>query len=163
MASVCGQRQHARGVDGRAQWSAVGENQVESGRRGGTGRVVSGAQGVWWSIRIARHLRGAPRASCNLDPGLATTLSRAVTAPRRRHWPAWSANRLLKLPPMLGYLAVGIVVSPHALALARDSTGVQHGKFSVVFLMFAIGLEFTCPNCTYAPLVFRLGSSRWCC
>ena len=53
------------------------------------------------------------------------------------------ACRYLKLPPMLGYLAVGIVIGPNALALARNSDGVRHlGEFGVVFLMFLIGLEF---------------------
>ena len=53
------------------------------------------------------------------------------------------ACRSLKLPPMLGYLAVGVVIGPNALALARSSDGVRHlGEFGVVFLMFVIGLEF---------------------
>lgn len=51
--------------------------------------------------------------------------------------------RSLKLPPMLGYLAVGVVIGPHALALSSDAQGVRHlGEFGVVFLMFVIGLEF---------------------
>ena len=53
------------------------------------------------------------------------------------------ACRSLKLPPMLGYLVVGVVIGPNALALAEDSEGVRHlGEFGVVFLMFVIGLEF---------------------
>ena len=28
--------------------------------------------------------------------------------------------RMLKLPPMLGYLAVGVVIGPNALALAQN-------------------------------------------
>ncbi len=53
------------------------------------------------------------------------------------------ACRSLKLPPMLGYLAVGVVIGPNALALAQSSDGVRHlGEFGVVFLMFVIGLEF---------------------
>jgi CPA2 family monovalent cation:H+ antiporter-2 len=53
------------------------------------------------------------------------------------------ACRSLKLPPMLGYLAVGVVIGPNALALAENSEGVRHlGEFGVVFLMFVIGLEF---------------------
>ena len=53
------------------------------------------------------------------------------------------ACRSLKLPPMLGYLAVGVVIGPNALALAQNSDGVRHlGEFGVVFLMFVIGLEF---------------------
>ena len=51
--------------------------------------------------------------------------------------------RSFKLPPMLGYLAVGVVIGPNALALAENSEGVRHlGEFGVVFLMFVIGLEF---------------------
>ena len=53
------------------------------------------------------------------------------------------ASRSLKLPPILGYLTVGIVIGPNALALAQNSAGIQHlGEFGVVFLMFVIGLEF---------------------
>lgn len=53
------------------------------------------------------------------------------------------ACRSFKLPPMLGYLAVGVVIGPHALALSQTSDGVRHlGEFGVVFLMFVIGLEF---------------------
>jgi monovalent cation:H+ antiporter-2, CPA2 family len=55
--------------------------------------------------------------------------------------------RTLKLPPMLGYLAVGVVIGPNALALSQDSEGVRHlGEFGVVFLMFVIGLEFNLPR-----------------
>ena len=55
--------------------------------------------------------------------------------------------RSLKLPPMLGYLAAGVLIGPHALALAQNSEGVRHlGEFGVVFLMFAIGLEFSLPK-----------------
>ena len=57
------------------------------------------------------------------------------------------ACRSLKLPPMLGYLAVGVVIGPHALALSQNSEGVRHlGEFGVVFLMFVIGLEFNLPK-----------------
>ncbi len=55
--------------------------------------------------------------------------------------------RSLKLPPMLGYLAVGVLIGPNALALAQNSDGVRHlAEFGVVFLMFAIGLEFNLPR-----------------
>ncbi len=36
------------------------------------------------------------------------------------------ACRSLKLPPMLGYLAAGVLIGPHALALAQNSEGVRH-------------------------------------
>lgn len=52
--------------------------------------------------------------------------------------------RQLKLPPMLGYLVVGVVIGPNALALAQNSSGVRYlAEFGVVFLMFVIGLEFS--------------------
>jgi monovalent cation:H+ antiporter-2, CPA2 family len=53
------------------------------------------------------------------------------------------ACRSLKLPPMLGYLVVGVVIGPNALALAQNSASIRYlGEFGVVFLMFVIGLEF---------------------
>ncbi len=67
--------------------------------------------------------------------------------------------RSLKLPPMLGYLVAGVFIGPHALALAQNSQGVRHlGEFGVVFLMFAIGLEFSLPKLrAMRRLVFGLG------
>ncbi len=57
------------------------------------------------------------------------------------------ACRMLRLPPMLGYLAVGVLIGPNALALAQSSAGIQHlAEFGVVFLMFVIGLEFNLPK-----------------
>ncbi|MDY0743682.1 cation:proton antiporter [Paucibacter sp. R3-3] len=67
--------------------------------------------------------------------------------------------RTLKLPPMLGYLAVGVLIGPNALALARDSASVSYlAEFGVVFLMFAIGLEFNLPKLkSMRTAVFGLG------
>ena len=67
--------------------------------------------------------------------------------------------RLAKLPPMLGYLVVGVLIGPNALALAKDSAGVQYlAEFGVVFLMFVIGLEFNLPKLrSMRQLVFGLG------
>ena len=57
------------------------------------------------------------------------------------------ACRYLHLPPMLGYLAVGVVIGPNAMALAQNADAVRHlGEFGVVFLMFVIGLEFNLPK-----------------
>ena len=48
---------------------------------------------------------------------------------------------------MLGYLAVGVVIGPNALAVAKTPMGVIYlGEFGVVFLMFVIGLEFNLPK-----------------
>ena len=70
--------------------------------------------------------------------------------------------RLLKLPPMLGYLVVGVLIGPNALAFAQDSAGVQYlAEFGVVFLMFVIGLEFNLPKLrSMRTLVFGLGLSQ---
>ncbi|MBX3620550.1 MAG: monovalent cation:proton antiporter-2 (CPA2) family protein [Rhizobacter sp.] len=70
--------------------------------------------------------------------------------------------RTLKLPPMLGYLAVGVLIGPNALALAKDSAGVAYlAEFGVVFLMFVIGLEFNLPKLkSMRKLVFGLGLSQ---
>ncbi len=72
------------------------------------------------------------------------------------------ACRYLKLPPMLGYLSVGIVIGPNALALAKDAQGVSHlGEFGVVFLMFVIGLEFNLAKLrAMRNHVFGLGVSQ---
>ena len=69
------------------------------------------------------------------------------------------ACRSLKLPPMLGYLTVGVVIGPNALALAENADGVRHlGEFGVVFLMFVIGLEFNLPKLrSMRNQVFGLG------
>ena len=70
--------------------------------------------------------------------------------------------RLAKLPPMLGYLAVGVVIGPNAMALAKDSAGVRYlAEFGVVFLMFVIGLEFNLPKLkSMRKLVFGLGLAQ---
>lgn len=72
------------------------------------------------------------------------------------------ACRSLKLPPMLGYLVVGVLIGPNALALAKDSAGVKYlAEFGVVFLMFVIGLEFNLPKLrSMRTLVFGLGLSQ---
>ncbi len=70
--------------------------------------------------------------------------------------------RSLRLPPMLGYLFVGVVIGPNALALAQNSAGIRYlAEFGVVFLMFVIGLEFSLPKLrAMRQLVFGLGLSQ---
>ena len=72
------------------------------------------------------------------------------------------ACRLAKLPPMLGYLVVGVLIGPNATALAKDSAGVQYlAEFGVVFLMFVIGLEFNLPKLkSMRKMVFGLGLAQ---
>ena len=70
--------------------------------------------------------------------------------------------RSLKLPPMLGYLAVGVLIGPNALAFAHDSASIQYlAEFGVVFLMFAIGLEFNLPKLrALKTAVFGIGMAQ---
>src|SRR5450432_4726173 len=61
--------------------------------------------------------------------------------------------RKLKLPAILGYLAVGMLLGPHAFALAVDNETTRLlADFGVVFLVFTLGLEFSLP---------RLVAMRW--
>jgi len=61
--------------------------------------------------------------------------------------------RKLALPAILGYLVVGMLLGPHALALAVDNETTRLlADFGVVFLVFTLGLEFSLP---------RLVAMRW--
>jgi CPA2 family monovalent cation:H+ antiporter-2 len=70
--------------------------------------------------------------------------------------------RSLKLPPMLGYLVVGVLIGPHALGVGDHPEALRHlGEFGVVFLMFVIGLEFNLPKLrAMRTHVFGLGLSQ---
>ncbi len=64
-----------------------------------------------------------------------------------------AAVRKLALPAILGYLVVGMLLGPHALALAAGNETTQLlADFGVVFLVFTLGLEFSLP---------RLVAMRW--
>ena len=75
------------------------------------------------------------------------------------------ACRSYKLPPMVGYLAVGVLIGPHALALSQNSGGLRYlAEFGVVFLMFVIGLEFSLPKLrAMRRHVFGLGLAQVVC
>ena len=70
--------------------------------------------------------------------------------------------RYFGLPPILGYLAIGVLIGPHALNLANDSATVKYlAEFGVVFLMFSIGLEFNLHKLrAMRTIVFGLGGSQ---
>ncbi|MDP3844575.1 MAG: monovalent cation:proton antiporter-2 (CPA2) family protein [Oxalobacteraceae bacterium] len=72
------------------------------------------------------------------------------------------AFRMLQMPPMLGYLVVGMLIGPHALGLVEDSKNThQLAEFGVVFLMFSIGLEFSLPKLVaMRKTVFGLGMAQ---
>lgn len=70
--------------------------------------------------------------------------------------------RSLRLPPMLGYLIVGVAIGPHALAWIPDTAEArQLAEIGVVFLMFSVGLEFSLPKLvTMRRVVFGLGTAQ---
>jgi CPA2 family monovalent cation:H+ antiporter-2 len=70
--------------------------------------------------------------------------------------------RILRLPVMLGYLAVGILIGPHAFGWIPDAPSTRHlAEFGVVFLMFSIGLEFSLTRLkAMKRTVFGLGSAQ---
>src|SRR6201992_331833 len=64
-----------------------------------------------------------------------------------------AAVRRVRLPAILGYLACGMLLAPHARALAADNDTTQlMAEIGVVFLVFTLGLEFSLP---------RLVAMRW--
>ena len=70
-----------------------------------------------------------------------------------------AAARKIRLPPIISYLLVGMLLGPHALALVPDEERMRHlAEFGVVFLMFSIGLEFSLAQFVrMRRLVFGLG------
>ena len=70
--------------------------------------------------------------------------------------------RQFKLPAMLGYLLVGLLIGPHGLALIPDNENTRDlAEFGVVFLMFSIGLEFSLSKLmTMRRIVFGLGATQ---
>ena len=70
--------------------------------------------------------------------------------------------RILRLPAMLGYLLVGILIGPHALGWIPDAPETRHlAEFGVVFLMFSIGLEFSLTRLrSMQRMVFGLGTAQ---
>jgi CPA2 family monovalent cation:H+ antiporter-2 len=70
--------------------------------------------------------------------------------------------RLVRMPPMLGYLVIGVVLGPSVIGVASDAGGVGYlAEFGIVFLMFVIGLEFNLPKLqSMRRLVFGLGLSQ---
>src|SRR5207244_13484649 len=70
--------------------------------------------------------------------------------------------RSLQLPPLIGYLATGLALGPHALRLVSDIEETRRlAEFGVVFLMFSIGLEFSLPKLlAMRRAVFGLGLAQ---
>ncbi len=70
--------------------------------------------------------------------------------------------RRLHLPPILGYLLVGILVGPFGIGLVASNEDTRFlAEFGVVFLLFMIGLEFSLPQMiAMKGSVFGLGGSQ---
>ena len=70
--------------------------------------------------------------------------------------------RSLAVPAILGYLLVGALVGPNALALVANTEDQrQLAEYGVVFLMFSVGLEFSLPQLmSMRRTVFGFGSAQ---
>jgi CPA2 family monovalent cation:H+ antiporter-2 len=66
----------------------------------------------------------------------------------------------LKLPPVLGYLCVGLVIGPKAFDWVSDSDALPLlAEMGVVFLLFSLGLEFSLTKMiALRRVVFGLGT-----
>ena len=73
-----------------------------------------------------------------------------------------TAGRRIGLPPLLGYVIVGILLGPFALAvLPNDPQTQAMAEIGVVFLLFTLGLEFSFPRMiAMRREVFGLGSAQ---
>ena len=70
--------------------------------------------------------------------------------------------RRVNMPPMFGYLLVGLLIGPHALSVLKNvKAATTLAEFGVVFLMFSIGLEFSLARLyTMRKTVFGFGMSQ---
>jgi CPA2 family monovalent cation:H+ antiporter-2 len=70
--------------------------------------------------------------------------------------------RYLHLPPILAYLAAGVLVGPHGLGWVPAADETRYlAEFGLVFLMFTLGLEFSLPNLLgMKTTVFGLGGAQ---
>jgi CPA2 family monovalent cation:H+ antiporter-2 len=54
--------------------------------------------------------------------------------------------RRVHLPPVLGYLVVGLIAGPFGLGIVPTEDQALLADFGVVFLLFSLGLEFSLPR-----------------
>lgn len=73
-----------------------------------------------------------------------------------------SIFRFFRLPLILGYILVGVIVGPNILGLVPNSEVIQQlAEFGVVLLMFTIGLDFSFPKLKKMRfVVFVLGGGQ---
>lgn len=70
--------------------------------------------------------------------------------------------KTLRIPPILGYIVVGIIVGPHFMGWVPEAGDISLiAEFGIVFLMFTIGLEFSLRRMLkMRRLVFGLGGAQ---
>ena len=70
--------------------------------------------------------------------------------------------RALRLPAMLAYFFVGVLIGPYALNLLPSTESGRHvAEFGIVFLMFSIGLEFSLSKLySMRKTLFGLGGAQ---
>ena len=68
----------------------------------------------------------------------------------------------LRIPPILGYILVGVLIGPGGLGwISRPESVVQIAEFGVVFLLFSLGLEFALPKMmAMRRLVLGIGAGQ---
>ncbi|MEK9662371.1 MAG: cation:proton antiporter, partial [Alphaproteobacteria bacterium] len=68
----------------------------------------------------------------------------------------------LRISPIVGYLAAGLLIGPTGFGVVRDPEGVRAlAEFGVVFLLFTIGLELSLQRLwTMRRYVLGLGSAQ---
>ena len=71
----------------------------------------------------------------------------------------------LRLPPVLGYLCVGLMIGPSAFNWVNESEELPDlAELGVVFLLFSLGLEFSLSKMlALRRVVFGLGSLQVLC
>lgn len=70
--------------------------------------------------------------------------------------------RRASLPPILAYLAVGVLIGPHGFEIIGDHAETRFlAEFGVVFLLFTVGLEFSLTQLmTMRGVVLGLGGAQ---
>ena len=70
--------------------------------------------------------------------------------------------RNFKMPPMIAYFVVGLILGPSVAGVIVDSAANHHlVEFGIVFLMFTIGLEFSLPTLnSMRQILFGIGLSQ---
>ncbi len=90
-----------------------------------------------------------------------TALNEGLTLLAISLFVVWILKRI-KLPPILGYLFVGVLVGPYSLGWLPEGENIRAlAEIGVVFLLFMVGLEFSLSRLiAMRATVFGLGSCQ---